>query len=366
MKIVTVTCSNAENYGARLQAAALAARLRREGHDAQVLDYRPWYMRFHSRPPLLRMAWRKLPRELWRWNYNTHAARRHELFDDFSRRHIPLTPAVLSLKDLREQPPVADVYIAGSDQIWNPQFRNGNDPAFFLDFGDPATRRISYAASFGVDTVDVAMHGALRERLAAFHSISVRERAGQHIIGRELGMPAPALVLDPVFLLPRTYWDGIADEAAGRVPRKPYVLVYDFMRSSAVKQVALKVARANGCSIISVGAHRLPYASENRREASPAEFLALIRGAACVVSNSFHGTAFAMIFERDFLVVEREDGLNDRMTDFLERTGMEHRLVDADTPAAALTAHIDYGALTPDIESMARMSAEYLLNAIAR
>ncbi|MDE6108851.1 MAG: polysaccharide pyruvyl transferase family protein [Muribaculaceae bacterium] len=221
MKIVTVTCSNAENYGARLQAAALAARLCREGHDVHVLDYRPWYMRFYPRPALRKISWRDLPRELWRWSYNTHAARRHELFDDFSRRHIPLTAEVRNLKDLRDNPPAADVFIVGSDQIWNPQFRNGSDPTFFLEFGDPRTRRISYAASFGVDSVDVSLLGSLRDHLSGFSKISVRESAAQRIVGGDLGLATPDLVLDPVFLQPREYWDGLADEASGSVPCRP-------------------------------------------------------------------------------------------------------------------------------------------------
>lgn len=364
MKIVTVTCSNADNYGARLQAAALAATLGRDGHEVQVLDYRPWYMRFYPRPAWRNIGWRNLPSQLWRWRYNDHAQRRHELFDDFSSRHIPLTPAVHNLKQLRDNPPVADVYIAGSDQIWNPEFRNGSDPAFFLDFGEQATRRISYAASFGVDCVDASMHDSLRDHLARFDRISVRESSGRHIIATELGMPAPDVVLDPVFLLPPAYWDGIADEAGRRVPEEPYVLVYDFMRSKALKSVVRKLARALKCRIISVGAHRLPYARENRREASPAEFLALIRGARCVVSNSYHGTAFAMIFKRDFLVVKREDGLNDRMTDFLKRMQLSHRIADSHTPLGQLLERVDYDAVAPVLDRLVAESRDYLFNAI--
>ncbi|MDE6497714.1 MAG: polysaccharide pyruvyl transferase family protein [Muribaculaceae bacterium] len=364
MKIVTVTCSNAENYGARLQAAALAARLCHEGHDVHVLDYRPWYMRFYPRPALRHISWRNLPRELWRWRYNTHAQRRHELFDDFSRRYIPLTPEIRNLKDLRENPPVADVFIAGSDQIWNPQFRNGSDPTFFLEFGDRSTRRISYAASFGVDSVDVSLLGSLREHLSGFHKISVRESAARRIVGLDLGLPTPDLVLDPVFLQPRDYWENIADEGSMTVPASPYILVYDFMRSKDVKRVAKRIAKAGSYKIVSVGPHRMSYASENRREASPAEFLALIRGASCIVSNSFHGTAFAMIFNRDFFVVMREDGLNDRMTDFLGRMNLNDRIVDARTPVHQLLDRVDYEVLAPIIDMATAESANYLFKAI--
>ena len=140
--------------------------------------------------------------------------------------------------------------------------------------------------------------------------------------------------------------------------------MYDFLRSKHLKNVAKRIARALGCEIISVGAHRLPYASENRREASPAEFLALIRGASGVVSNSYHGTAFATIFRRDFFVVKREDGLNNRMTDFLGRLAMDSRIVDADTPLRQLLDHVDYDALAPILERAAEESADYLFNAI--
>ncbi|MDE6110056.1 MAG: hypothetical protein K2F72_07220, partial [Muribaculaceae bacterium] len=84
----------------------------------------------------------------------------------------------------------------------------------------------------------------------------------------------------------------------------------------------------------------------------------------CVVSNSYHGTAFATIFRRDFFVVKREDGLNNRMTDFLGRLAMDSRIVDADTPLRQLLDHVDYDALAPILERAAEESADYLFNAI--
>ena len=94
----------------------------------------------------------------------------------------------------------------------------------------------------------------------------------------------------------------------------------------------------------------------NRTTASPGQFLGLIRGARCVVSNSFHGSAFAMIFGRDFLVVEREDGLNERM---------RHRLATAGTPDSALAAPIDYAALRPALEKDIEQSKQFLRHALS-
>jgi len=361
MKIRTITCSSAENYGARLQAAALAEWLCGEGYDAQVIDYRPWYMRFYPRKPLRRMGLRELVHELYLWNYNTRRKIRHEHFEDFSSRYGRRTTEIYKgVKALQTTPPEADVLIAGSDQIWNTTMRNGSDPAFFLDFGDRNCRRISYAASFGTATVAEDMTGQLRERLAAFNRISVRERSGADIIVR-LGLSRPFIAVDPVFLPEKSYWEEMATDVH---IDGSYILVYDFMQSSVVKNVTQRLATITGSKIVAVGARPIRYADHNCLTASPEEFLGLVRGARYVVSNSFHGSAFAMVFNRDFLVVEREDGLNERMLHLLNRYGLDSRLVDAATPDNTIAAAVDYNLLQPMLDRDIEESKNFLRKAL--
>ena len=369
MNICTITCQNADNHGARLQAYALAEYLRQQGHTVRVIDYRPDYMTFRGKmwfwPGKSLKGWGKL---LLQWNFRRLDLQRHSNFVAFSERYIPLTKRIYyTFNELKDNPPVADLYICGSDQIWNTTFRNGTDPAYYLDFGTPATRRISYAASFATDSLREGTTDFVKSHLQNLNSISVRESSGLDILNG-LGLNGTQ-VMDPVFLLPASHWEQIADEWYNNaLPKEKrsmpqgeqYILVQDFMRDDAIRRTAQRIARLTGWRIWQVSPYRLGYADRSFRTAGPEQFLWLIRNARCVVSNSFHVTAFSLIFGRDAFVVNRSDGLNNRMADLLHRFDIEYRLVTADTPDTTLLQPLDYQRITVDIERQADMSRQWL------
>ena len=172
-------------------------------------------------------------------------------------------------------------------------------------------------------------------------------------------------VLDPVFLLPASHWTALTDQWAKRAESplstgKRYILVQDFMRDPKVKAVALRLADLTGAEIWQVSPRPLHYGNRYFRTAGPEQFLWLIRHAECVVSNSFHVTAFSLIFQRDVFVVNRGDGLNNRMADVLSRFGISHRLVDDTTPDDTLLQHIDHDRVTAEIERQADASRQWL------
>lgn len=312
MKICTITCQHAYNYGARLQTYALAHYLQLQGHEVDVIDYRPDYMRGDVQvcfwPGWSIKLWGKLFLQL---PMRLRAKRRQPYFDAFSEKYIPLTQRVYwSVDDLRADAPKADVYIAGSDQIWNTEFRNGTDSGYYLDFGDSSVRRISYAASFATEDVVPAARDFVRANLARFDALSVREHSALAIL-ESLGYKGKE-VLDPVFLLSKEDWSEMADDTG---KGEKYVLVYDFMNSSQIRKEAEHIAKKHNLKIFSIGDKRFGYCDKNVIYAPPQTFLGLIMHATHVVSNSFHGTAFAMIFGVPYSIVNREDGLNVRMRD---------------------------------------------------
>ena len=361
MKIRTITCSNVLNYGARLQASALAEYLCELGHDAQVIDYRPSYSITYPIAPPSKRSLREWISWIRNYSYYKAIPKRREVFEAFAQRHGHLTSRTYhSITDLRNNPPQADVYIAGSDQIWNPTAKPGRDDAFYLRFGNPDVRRIAYSASFGISDLTDEHRSFLSERLKDFDSISVREQSGTSMIA-SMGLPAPAVVVDPVFLLRPQFWEQMA---ASIEINEPYVLVYDFLNSPTAKAVAKRLAKATGCRIIAVGHRNIPYAYTNFTSASPENFLGLIKGATCVVSNSFHAAAFAIIFCRPFINVDREDGLNERMHNLLKSYGLTNRLAGASTSAASMLGDIDYNAvwsiLDQDIDASKKFLSEIL------
>ena len=314
MKICTITCQNADNHGARLQCYALVKHLQKQGHSVSVIDYRPYYMRG---PRLWYWAgtsireWAKL---FLQFHVRIRKVWRHQCFDNFSKKYIPLTRIYHSIEELREDPPGADIYIAGSDQIWNTTFPNGTDPGYYLDFGPKEVQRESFAASFATSEIVPSAREFVKENLKRFDKITVREQSALKIL-EDLGCHG-TLQEDPVFLLSAEEWNEIAD---GTGEGEKYVLVYDFYADQKIREEAQLLAKEKALKIYAICPHELRYADKNFVYAGPETFVSLIKNASYVVSNSFHGTVFAMIYHVPFKVVDRPDGLNVRMHDLLER-----------------------------------------------
>ena len=339
MKLCTITCHDVYNVGASLQAYALQTYLTSLGHDVRIIDYKPDYLSQHYRldvvgnpkydKPFLRQAYllAKLPGRL-------RILPRKKAFDEFTAQYLTLTKRYASNAELSADPPEADVYFAGSDQIWNPLFQNGKDPAFYLDFVQRGLRA-SYAASFAVDKFPQELRDVTARYLRRFDHISVREASGLAIL-QSLGIQNAETVLDPVFLLDRAHWESMARLPAGL--EQPYLLVYDFDASPAVRSLAENIARERDLRIYSV--FDLPYAERCFPLSGPLEFLGLVRRASFVLSNSFHATAFSAIFEREFAVVERTEKINTRMRDFTALLGVPERMLSADSP---VPSDIDWG-----------------------
>lgn len=317
MKICTITCSNTDNHGARLQTYALAKYLQEQGNDVSVIDYRPPYMdptfRVFYWPGLSIKEWAKF---FLRFPQRIRSKKRHKNFVAFSKKHIPLTSKIYrSVQDLRQAPPNADLYVAGSDQIWNTFFPNGTDPAFYLDFGSKDIRRESYAASFATTELRSGTEDFVRTHLARFDKISVREDSGLDLLHR-LGLHGSIREDDPVFLLSAREWEELADKTGNG---EHYLLVYDFFSDRRINKTAKAIAKGHHLKIYSICPVWNAYANRNFMTVGPESFVALIRNATCVVTNSFHAIAFCFIFQRNYVFVERPDGLNERITDLLKR-----------------------------------------------
>ena len=317
MKVCTITCQNAANHGARLQCYALVHWLQKQGHEVEVIDYRPARSldaKLFYWPGLSIRRWAKL---IFNFPIRIRNIERRKYFDDFSRKFLPLTKLIYySIEDLRRNPPLADLYLAGSDQIWNTTLPNGTDPAYYLDFGSADIRRESFAASFATEKLAPGTESFVKDNLQRFDKITVREQSALRILD-SLGIKG-TFQEDPVFLLSASEWDEIAD---GTGTGENYILVYDFYLGDDIKNEAQRIAKENGLKIYGICRSNLSYADKNFVYAGPETFVSLVKHASVVISNSFHGTAFAMIYGVPFKVLDRPDGLNLRMHDLLERKG---------------------------------------------
>lgn len=376
MKICTITSHDVYNYGASLQAFALMTFLKNRGHDVHIIDYIPRYeirrytfSHIHEGTIYDKLC-RKVPflRRFIAIIYNRKDflfLKRKRTFDKFTKCMLNLTSKTYHCNnDLIQDKPYADLYIAGSDQIWNTNHGKGKDPAFYLDFVHDQSRCISYAASFATPYICSQYVEFVRNGLKNFRSISVRERTGVEIAG-SLGYSVTQ-VLDPTFLLSRREWESIVNNNCEIVNAKSndsYLLLYNFVEeASDVDNYAIKLAREKGLKIISLNdGYIRNFADKNINNAGPLEFVWWIKNADVVVSNSFHATVFSIIFNVDFYTFPLT-GANSssRMSDLLSLLKLENRFMGTEHKTRDIKWQTANSILCCQIES----SKEWLLSNI--
>lgn len=338
MKICTMTCHHVYNYGATLQAFALQHYLESLGHEVEIIDYRlPSHRRYEWSyiSPVSRLYNLTQIIPFLKWPVSLYSNRnylktwgRKKSFDKFDANYLHFTKKTYrTIEELRDNPPKADMYIAGSDQIWNTDMLNGHSPAYYLDFGDKDTGRISYAASFGISEIANEYKAFVKEEIGKLNSISVREKSGS-IILEELGFSNVDVVCDPVFLLSKAEWEKIALlSKSSNLKKGSYILLYDFIGDEQVETFCKQLSKDTGKKIVSVNDFEPRYyADVNINDAGPLEFISLIDNAAYVVANSFHATAFSVILEKDFYTFSLNTQRNSsRMSDFMNIVGLQNR-----------------------------------------
>lgn len=366
MKISIITCHKVYNYGANLQVYALQTFLESKGHKVNIIDYVPeatnsqfdfWYVspnsRFHNLCKRFRFVnWLYAVLNSFRVN---NSKRRNASFELFQSSHYNLTRRYTNVEELRNDPPEADIYIAGSDQIWNPLSKNGKDLAFYLDFGPASVKRLSYAASFSVSSSSVTDDHALfiREYLIKFDRISVRETTGLDILKRV--SVAGVHVLDPVFLLSKEDWLKIVPNK--RLVMEKYILVYHlFAESEGLVDFVKKKAYEKSLKIVAINDRNYRnYADIQINNAGPAEFISLISNAEMVVADSFHATAFSIIFNKDFYIFYMLPNMA-RMVDLLNAIGLGKRFNAKDDE------EIKWGEINMKVEQLKHVSFTFLSN----
>lgn len=337
MIIKTITCHDVNNYGASLQAFALQTFLLHQGHDVEIINYKPPYQysykidtnvpegsRYYKICKAIPML--KYVRGLKNYLLEMRTRGRVDAFKDFNKKYLRLTKQYSSIESLLLNPPVADIYIAGSDQIWSTNLPNGSDPSFYLQFGSLKTKRISYAASFAHPEIYKGFDVMIKSFLSSFDCISVREKTGVIILDK-LGYKGTH-VLDPVFLLSADEWYKTFElEKLGRPMPEKYILVYDLVSNTdEIRNKARQLAKVMNCKIVAIcDSHPNRYAEINFKSASPIDFVNLIANSECVIADSFHASAFSVIFNKPLWIYYHKTNVS-RISDMLDIMGLGNRL----------------------------------------
>ncbi len=362
MKIGILTFHCAHNYGAVLQCYALQETLRGMGHEAEVIDYRPEYLLAPYRIfSLKRIASRNLAkvakRSVCELLLLGRRIARHDAFERFIVSRLSLSRRV----DAEGIPIDYDVYVFGSDQIWNPKITRGFDPVYFGEFGHSKgnRRHVVYAASMEAKELSDEERAFYVSALRNFDSVSVRESQLATLL-QPLASRKVETVLDPTLLAGAGIWDAIAVR-----PRmsKRYVLVYQVRTNPNILRIASEVARSLDAVVVEVTAWQSVAGGKYKKQcASPEEFLGWVKYASCVVTTSFHGTAFSVIFNRPFYSILLGDGSDTRSVSLLRNVGLEDRMVSKDS--SPVFSGVEFSGANERLAALRKESEQFLIDAI--
>lgn len=345
IKLGILTFHSAHNYGATLQAYGLQEFLRSLGHEVCIIDYRPAYITkdylrdsckyWLSRNP--KMCLKRLI------NYVRYAGVRHarwENFNKFIENKLSLYPYLPGM-DFHE----FDAVFIGSDQVWSPYHTGGQYDEIFFGVGFKC-KAISYAPSCSQSSLTEEQKERLTVLLGNLTSISVREHGFKRLL-TPLTTQNISVVVDPSLLAGKKAYDKIA---ASIQRNKPYIVVYEIKPHKQVYDMACEIANQLNAEVVELTNGVRNFHREGMFEAtSPEEFLGYIKNASCVITTSFHGTAFSLLFHTPFYVVRQGNDADLRMESLLDFLNLRNRLikmsdspvftaVDMDNPDVALQA----------------------------
>lgn len=362
MKVGIVTFHRAINYGAVLQVFALYKTIEKLGATPEIIDYiSPAISGIHRR-----FEFGFHPLEMYRYlRYGSSVNKRFDKFEKFVET-MKLSTKVISSEDFFRVSQNNDAVICGSDQVWNLKI-TGNDFNYFLSNVLEPAKRIAYAASFGLSDYPANMQCELKVALERFNSISVRETMGQKIV-ESLIHKLPAVVLDPTLLLEKEEWKKFSEPYE---IKDKYLLVYSVGQIEDLFGVAREISKKYGYRIAVVSHRRfrgLPGALY-LKDLSPLEFVSVVDNAACVVTNSFHGTAFSVELEKKFIVVRRSEtnnpGLNSRMETLLEKVGLTGQIYGERTTDIDELLAVDHSLAAERLAQLRKDSIKFLEKSLA-
>lgn len=315
MRSLTVTCLYNHNYGAVLQAYALHAFQKKLGIDNVLLNDN-FCNKINSRKK----------------NFNGYIIELINLFNlkkkkklsdnfiSFLNNYITVTREYFSYDDLLTDPPKADFYITGSDQVFT--MRRITSRQRLLQFGDKKIKKYSYAASVREYDWNEKEKLYIKNILNSFESVSVREEYAKQYIQSFSDLNINVNI-DPVFLLSEADWDKIIDS---RIIKEDYILCYPVLGNNNLQKVIDELKVKTGLKVYCVQNFPVKRVKADKYiyDAGPSEFLNLIKYSRYVVTTSFHGTAFSVIFKKPFYAITKDNPF--RIIDLLNMFNLSDRI----------------------------------------
>lgn len=357
-----------DNYGSCLQAFSLNLALKKLGLNPTLIRYIPFSNGGGAKKKHGQL-YKLLHRPLWNTlslliNYKS-ITRQKAAFNHFRNTQFVFTNESYGAKSNRTGlNDKYDVFVCGSDMMWCETFEKDWEQ-YFLQFASKE-KRISYAPSFGVNKISDLNFERCGEYLKGFNSscLSCRDTSGVEMIEKDFGLKAHHAV-DPTMLLSKNEWCSLLPD--DKLINKPYVLLYLFGGYEGNRKNIFEQVKKWGIGDIKAIDINSKY--KIKTTIGPFEYVRLFRDASYVITDTFHGLMFSLIFEKPFVLLTREDGLHwanysDRMTSQLDMLGISERYHDMNKPLPESFRLLDYSNISPKLHKLRNDSLSYLSNAL--
>lgn len=367
MKINILTFQFAKNYGAILQAHALSSYIKNDLHEeCEIIQYWPdrseasWkmYYRISDLRVLLRNIY-----VFFNLKYKKEYKEKNRIMHKAISELLPLTHIKYNKETIHTNPPLADAYICGSDQVWN-FVKCFDDPTYFFDFTKSMkhVKRIGYAPSIA-DPWPESRWDEFRGYLANMDFISVREKSDVEVVEKISGKHVTHVV-DPVFLKSTEYWDELSENVN---IKEPYIFCYFLGTNDLAVNLVNRVKDLTGYKIVHLNLNaRDRFNSDyNLRAVSPQQFIGLVKNAAYICTNSFHCSAFSIIFRKNYFVAPKGFA-NARMESLQEMFGLNNRMFKQEMidSMSSESMVVDYSRAEEKFVPYKEISIKFLKNAL--
>ncbi len=369
-KIGIITYHKHYNYGTMLQAYALQKKIDDLGYESEIINFKNDMSL--SKGKLLALRIKRLgiyvknrKKYMIMSRNKKNIEKKNKLFDEFYNTEMKVgTHFYKNTEELMKEPPLYDGYVVGSDQTWNPYASNGPE-AFFLPFVSDSKKKGSYAPSVSVSSLTEMQKEKYKRLLEGFEYLSCREEAGAKIIEEIMERPV-RLVLDPTFLLDRNDWKKISME---KKSEEKYILTYFLGEKKEHRNYVKELSAKLQYKIVSIPTTYIEMDDKltEKEWIGPREFISLIENAEIVCTDSFHGMALSINFNKQFYVFCKtddsiEESENSRLYNILSLFEISDRMIGLNDEVFEDIEEIDYNEVNHKLNIVREDSINYLKN----
>ena len=368
-KITIITLQNVRNYGSVLQALATQHVMERIGVDVDFINYiKQGKHSFWTRAKSYTEGKSFIAKLLYPFILIPSFIKEDRVFNDFIKKHLKQQKKEYTcIDDFKDYPITSDIYCTGSDQVWNSGWNNGILPELFLQFVPDGVKKISYAASIGKSQLDEWEVEETKRLLTRYSAISVRESSAVDILEKQLGLASVTHVLDPTLQVDRHYWMSVlGDNYMPKYEKRKYILVYQLNTNPNFDMFAKQFAERKGWKLIRFCIRHYQCLRCGKAELIPKveDFIGLIANAGCVITDSFHATAFCCNLNTPMICIYPEN-YSSRLASLLKLVGLENRhLTDYNDFSYVENTDVDFSHVNDILERERLIGWRFLKKAI--